>query len=181
MWDDVGVFGNSDGSLLDVTSDHSDDDTGLFAFVDCFRDALFEWVLDSCQSQNYETIFVLFWMFVFGLFFGEFLVANEEGSERASSKLVEIVPQKILEFLINSLDLSILSNILGTFWQQKVRSSLAINVVLGVNVHNAGHSLSGRTERNCGYNLDYSKYYMVVVFLSDVSEIVTPLVCHLQQ
>jgi hypothetical protein len=89
----------------------------LLAFVDCFRDSFFEWVLDSCQSKNDEAVLVLFWMLVFSLFFGEFLVTNEEGSEGASSELIQVVPQKILKILIDSLDLSILSDILYAFGQ----------------------------------------------------------------
>jgi hypothetical protein len=75
-------------------------------------------------------------MLILSLFFGELLVADEKGSERPGSKLIEIKLQKILEILINSLELSIFSHILGAFRQQKVGSTLCINVVFGVNIHN---------------------------------------------
>jgi hypothetical protein len=151
--DDVGILGDGYCCFLDVTSDHSDDNSGLFAFVYCFRDALFKWILDSSQSKNDKPVLILFWMLILSLFFCELLVADEKGSERTSSELIEIELQKILEILINSLEFSILSHILGAFGQQQVGSPLAINVVLGVNLQNAGHSLPGRTEGNCGYNL----------------------------
>lgn len=77
MGDDVGIFGDSNGCFFNVTGDHSDDDTGLFAFVDGFRDAFFEWVLDSCQTQNDQRIFIEFRLLVFGLFFSQFFITNE--------------------------------------------------------------------------------------------------------
>jgi hypothetical protein len=134
--DDVCILRNCNSCFLDVTSDHSHDNTGLFAFIYCFRYALFKWILYSGQSENDKPILVLLWMLILSLFFGELLVADEKGSERPGSKLIEIKLQKILEILINSLELSIFSHILGAFRQQKVGSTLCINVVFGVNIHN---------------------------------------------
>jgi hypothetical protein len=87
--DDIGVLSNGDGGFLDVTCDHSHNDTGLFALVDGFRDTLFQWVLDTSQTQDNEVFFVLFWMFdVLGLLFCEFSVADQERSQRRGGKLV---------------------------------------------------------------------------------------------
>lgn len=76
MGDDVGVFGDGNCGFLDIACDHADNDTGLFAFVDCFWDALFEGVLDACESQDDEPVLILFGVFVFGFFAGEFLEAD---------------------------------------------------------------------------------------------------------
>lgn len=89
MRDDVGILGNGDGGFLDITSDHSNDDTGLFTLVDGFGDALFQRVLDTGQTQDDEVFFVFFRMFnILGLLFCEFSVADQKRSQRRGSKLV---------------------------------------------------------------------------------------------
>jgi hypothetical protein len=81
VWNNVGILCDGDGCLLDVSCDHSDYDSCLFASVDGLRDALFQRILDSCEGQNSQVFLIDFRVLVFGLFFSEFLVANEQSPQ----------------------------------------------------------------------------------------------------
>lgn len=118
VWDDVGIFCNGDSCFSDITSNHSYNNTCLFAFINSLWNTLFKWILNTSQSQNSKISLIKLRHLISSLLLRDFPITYQQSPQWTSSKLIKIKLQQTFIININCLNLSILTNIFRAFRQQ---------------------------------------------------------------
>ena len=175
MWgEDLSLFSNGGGCFCVITCHHSDDNTCIFAVLDCFWNWFLERILDTSDTNHYQIIFKVLRIIGFGFFSSYFFIADKDGPQRIRREETDDSSKLFSEGAINRSHIAWFIEVVFAAFEKDFRSTFGedvVFIVLFLLIYHR-HSLSVWTERN-----SINGFYLS----PDIFKVIAQVVCHFKK